>query len=1755
MTAARGLPTRYVLLPFVVFLWALLVSQAHAFTVNVVDQNGNPVSGFKWLLEEDNTHAVVPGEHRPVSADDVTQNSLALSIHKSHAPVKASGESTANSAEINGVVYPAGTGCSTVGGTCVALAPGRYAVSVLPFGNRGTGGVTYDMGGANIDTRPTIPDPSNPAQTIANPAFSNTVTVRVRTLPFETAQISVKVFHDIRPLNNAPDPLEPGLPGFTVTLSEQAGDIIVDCFGNKLGTTYLFTDSNGNGRHDRGEPFVLDADGNPTVDQEGAGDFVTDANGEVTIKYLCPGKYGVQVEPPANDPGWLQVTTIEGTKTIDAWVRPNEPPFLIEFGPPFWHVFYGFVKEMNHIPPSNVKTTVTGQVRKGHLTRPPQIQNLAGSPPGTSRCLVGLNTLNAGQSQAIWVGRCDDAGNFTIPDVPPGSYQIVAWDEFLDQIISFNTLLISAATGPTLNVGALAVPMWFAEHDHYVFFDANKNGIRDPGEPGIQDMNINLRFRDGSIYQSFPTDVNGFMPFEEIFPFFRWQVAEVDFARFRATGVTVVTDDGGAVSTDAAGEGKRTPQLQVLEADGVNVNPDARYRTEVGPAPILAAYQIFAGQNTRFEWGKASYDGDVNNPPYDCWPCAEDIDANNDGIYRNNGGISGIVFYSTTRAESDPRMATGDPWESGIPRVQVNLFRDGRKNGLAGYQDTPAPFGDGTPDDLNGNGQFDPPDVDNYPLGWADGAPKGPEDIDWNGNGVFDQGDALRIAWTDSWDDRLPTGCRGNPGTVDPLVIHGTTVPLSQCSEGLRTWNQTRPGVYDGAYAFGPEDPLLVPGTYVVEAVVPPGYKYQKEEDRNVDFGPTVTPALLPPVCVGDMRQVPQLFSFLTDQNGNPLPGVDPNNPDNWAPFAGETRRLCNLKQITVSTGQNSAGDFHMFTDVPKAARMVGIITDDIATELAPNKPSFTEKFSPGWLPISVRDYTDTEIIRFYADEFGQYNALVPSTYHINPPIPSGVGPKMHRFCLNDPGQGATLDPYYRPQYSTTCYQFDFQPAKTTYLDTPVIRQAAFVGPLQQTLDCEQPAGTPVISSVMGNLGPAAISGNGAVFTITSVGTMQVPNPNYPGDANNDGIPDDPPTQPQFVTRDFGFGSTEGTVRVVKPNGTYTFPAANVTWNNTTITVTVPAGAVGAGANQLATGQLVVTKPGGGGSTLTGVTLTVGAPAATIRRVGAGQPYATIQAAIDAASTGDLILVDPGEYRELVIMNKQVRLQGAGAQSTIIDARHFSSGGVNPLENWRTKISQLVAATQLGLVGNQATLDPLFADAEGPGILVSPPALFTTATDLNSRARIDGFGIRLADLGGAIYVNTNARNLMISNNRLMNNAGSFGGGIRIGNPTSQGLVLGSVAPNGSPNTGISVHHNHILQNGSLRNGGGISILEGATGYQVTDNHICGNLCRTGGGGIGHLGLSDDGLIARNRILLNEVFQGNQVTGGGGGIEIAGALNPAGGLTRGAGDVTVNRNLIQGNLAGALDGGGIALNFVNGLDAQPGGVATYRVNVYNNLIVNNVTGLAGGGISLQDTIQAFIIHNTIAHNDSVATSAAAFQNGTTNPSTPQPAGIVSRVHTNALRAVVGGAAFSQPAQLRKNIIYRNRSYFWQATAPNLQQNPAGLYQNLGVLGTLGTINNGAAQQNYTNNVAAPNTLFIAPYLNTLTTAAAADEGGNFVQVYYTPLGLTGNYHVPAGSPVVNAGDLQFTTGDLSVDFDGQARPTGSTTNSEIGADER
>ena len=370
-------------------------------------------------------------------------------------------------------------------------------------------------------------------------------TVYVNEHPIETAQITILIFNDNAPINNAPD-LPTEEPGTGPGQTDMSGfQIVVEDAGGRYGASAGVQSQ--------------DAFGNPLC----GGSCVTGPDGRLTIKNLAPGKYGISAIPPAGS-GWQQTATIEGTKVIDAWVKAGEPPFFAEFGPAGFHVFIGFVKEFDTIPapaPLAASATISGTVVNQHMSRPPDYAFYNGACFGHTTPWVGLNDLaGGGIGTGIYAAPTGEGCSFSIPNVPDGSYQLVVWDSNLDLIFAFKGISITngVCNTPTgCNLGEVPVFQWFHRQEHRVFDDFNGNGMWDGGEPpegpGAIETGFNLRWRDGTIYQGNVSDGVGAFTFDQVFPFFSWLVAEVDFVRNQATGVTVVVDNGGAIPGSVPG--------------------------------------------------------------------------------------------------------------------------------------------------------------------------------------------------------------------------------------------------------------------------------------------------------------------------------------------------------------------------------------------------------------------------------------------------------------------------------------------------------------------------------------------------------------------------------------------------------------------------------------------------------------------------------------------------------------------------------------------------------------------------------------------------------------------------------------------------------------------------------------------------------------------------------------------------------------------------------------------------------------------------------------------------------------------------------------------------------------------------------------------------------------------------------------------------------------------------------------------------
>jgi hypothetical protein len=694
-------------------------------------------------------------------------------------------------------------------------------------------------------------------------------------------------------------------------------------------------------------------------------------------------------------------------------------------------------------------------------------------------------------------------------------------------------------------------------------------------------------------------------------------------------------------------------------------------------------------------------------------------------------------------------------------------------------------------------------------------------------------------------------------------------------------------------------------------------------------------------------------------------------------------------------------------------------------------------------------------------------------------------------------------------------------------------------------------------------LGPSAAS---HTLTITALGDQLVPNHGYAGPRATSA-----PFNQRFITRHYGFGATQGT-------GSVTIAGVNapvVSWSDAQIVITVPSvpaaqstctmpqrGVSGAAATNYRCGELVITA-GNGKKSIDTVTVTVGGKPPTYVN-GENATNSAIQTALDNATPGDLIMVGPGIYNELLLMWKPVRLQGAGAASVTVNANTHPSGKLEP---WRRQVNCLFGLALNGSLlsaGNvydptgmyscspamQAQVDPLPFEGiigwdallngnlaeflqeptlmgayEGAGITALgkgenlpsdqvgsegafPPnaRLLTTAdcttspTDptnpfpsnfLCNPSRIDGMTFTNSSQGGGgILLHGWNHYMEVSNNRVINNQGTLGGGITIGQGEFPGPIIdgNGVQQPYLQDTNVRVHHNSVTRNASEGDelfsttpagAGGVIFCTGSDYYHFNDNWVCGNLSTGNGGGLVHLGFSYNGDISRNSILFNQSFNPSIPTHGGG-IAIQGAapdglvgggecggltdLDCAPALSEGVGPgLVIDSNLIMGNTAESGSGGGLRIQTVNGDEviAFPlNPEQWYQVTVTNNIIANNVAGWDGGGVSLQDALKVNLINNTVIANDSTASAGVLFNTlGAPNASVPPPgcdpttgigctnvvttstnqaAGLVTMRNTSNLTSFLPAVVncpsdhpncrqISNPL-LRNNLFWQNRSFF-------------------------------------------------------------------------------------------------------------------------------
>ncbi len=296
----------------------------------------------------------------------------------------------------------------------------------------------------------------------------------------------------------------------------------------------------------------------------------------------------------------------------------------------------------------------------------------------------------------------------------------------------------------------------------------------------------------------------------------------------------------------------------------------------------------------------------------------------------------------------------------------------------------------------------------------------------------------------------------------------------------------------------------------------------------------------------------------------------------------------------------------------------------------------------------------------------------------------------------------------------------------------------------------------------------------------------------------------------------------------------------------------------------------------------------------------------SIQAALDAATAGSTVLVEPGAYRENIVIAKAVHLLARGVVLLSPTAwtpgpctNEFGAAGVcvaAPIVDPNAPLARLAGVTIVGIRVTEAAYDGI-AVLGSEGLVIEE-----TLLDHN---------------GGAGLVVFDSVHATVINNEIGNNAGP-------------GVVLAF-----SQAAGARISENTIYNNAA-----GI-LLSDSSGADITENHIHGNcigvaIADHGGGGAG-----------ATHVTLNVIAHNNMICGD---ADVSGGI---GVLLSGAHDTTVNENVIDGHNAGSstFDGSGVTIKDSTSL----GGTVPLNNSVVDNRLTDNLTDVkwdgTGAGIDL------------------------------------------------------------------------------------------------------------------------------------------------------------------------------------------------------------
>ena len=203
--------------------------------------------------------------------------------------------------------------------------------------------------------------------------------------------------------------------------------------------------------------------------------------------------------------------------------------------------------------------------------------------------------------------------------------------------------------------------------------------------------------------------------------------------------------------------------------------------------------------------------------------------------------------------------------------------------------------------------------------------------------------------------------------------------------------------------------------------------------------------------------------------------------------------------------------------------------------------------------------------------------------------------------------------------------------------------------------------------------------------------------------------------------------------------------------------------------------------------------------ATTILTVGTGGTYSTIQAAVDAAGSGDTIEIAAGTYREQVTVNgKDITLHGAGSGQTIIEAPDANLLVSNASDPNATRPTKYAVVTIKG--DADVTIEGVTVDGRDQASIPNPPTNydFLGIYVLNSDAHIDGVAVTGADeLAGPDVSGVQRNHAILATSHDVAHGGTGAHTVEIENSTVSGFQKTGIFVNGSTLT-ANIHDNTIV---------------------------------------------------------------------------------------------------------------------------------------------------------------------------------------------------------------------------------------------------------------------------------------------------------------------------------------------------------------------